>query len=506
MVTQQTETVQLNQVLLTDNQPSVNFFNGRLLSSEDLNTEKDFNNEARRRLGRAIGEGILEGLEVSFDGTPSTDSTKAIVQVQAGAAINRNGQYLNLPYATSVALVPTRDKQPTGAGLFGACEPLKSAPIATGNGVYILVLSPASGYLGQAQVSGLAINIASGTACGSRYKVGGVQFRLVQLHISTLPDDVSPDIQKLIGDSTGKSDLASLSMLRNLFAHLCFGTEDQASILKNPFQVFRNASKTLTYSVLDLLRTNGNITDCDVPLALVYWTKDGIQFIDMGSVRRRPVLNLPTLYQLLHRANPVYPNFDWSIASASSSSALGEAVSTQFQEHMDWLAEMTLKNTQSQTFLGNARTHFRYLPSVGVLPVTGKKSIKGFVPASFFKDIPLRYPLEENAQSKDPPIIEGAKMAALVREAFAYPPILLQDQDNLANQEMIWIYQVRENQQAIAEAPINPPQPYYIFTSGHVPYRGYAQYDLAHWSYGTIASLFDPLGAANEGGQHAPTI
>ncbi len=491
MVTQQTEKIQLNQVLLTDSQPSINFFNGRLLSSEDLNTEKDFNNEGRRHLGQAIGNGILEGLEVTFDGTPSTDPTQAVVHVRSGAAINRNGQYLALPQNIDVSLVVTRDRQPTSAGLFGPCEPPQSTPIATGAGVYILVLSPASGFIGQAQVSGLVPNIASGSACGSRYKIEGVRFGLIPLNISTLPNDISPDIQNLIGHSLGKSDLASLSMLRNLFAHLCFGTEDQANMFSNPFQIFRNTPGTLTYSVLNILRSKGQLTDCDVPLALLYWTTDGIQFVDMGSVRRRPVLSAPMLYQLLNMANPIYPNFDWSLALASSSSARGEAVSAQFQEHIEWLTEMSLKNTQSQTILGNARNHFRYLPSVGILPVTGTKSIKGFVPANFFKDIPLRYPLDDGTQSKDPPTIEGAKVAALIHEAFAYPPAKLEDQSNLTNQEMIWIYQVRENQQAIAQAPTNAPQPYYIFTSGHVPYRGYAQYDIAHWSYGTIASLLD---------------
>jgi hypothetical protein len=489
MVTQQAEIVQLNQVILNDGLPSINFFNGRLLSSEDLNIEKDANNEARRRLGQAIGDGVLDGLQVTFDGTPSTDPTKAVVHVRAGAAINRNGQYLVLPNEIDVSLIVTRTRQPMSAGLFSTCEPPQNTPIATGTGVYILVLSPASGFIGQAQVSGLAPNIAGGTACGSRYKVEGVRFGLVQLDMSTLPNDISPDIQNLIGHSLGKSDLASLSMLRNLFAHLCFGTEEQANMLSNPFQVFRNASSTLTYGVLKILRSRGTLTDCDVPLALLYWTTNGIQFVDMGSVRRRPVLSTPILYQLLNVTNPVYPDFDWSIASASNSSAIGEAVSAQFQEHIEWLAEMTLKNTQSQTALGNARNHFRYLPAAGILPVTGAKSTKGFVPANFFKDIPLRYPLDDGTQSKDPPTIEGAKVAALIHEAFAYPPTKLEDQSNLTNQEIIWIYQVRENQQAIAQAQVNAPQPYYIFTSGHVPYRGYAQYDIAHWSYGTIASL-----------------
>jgi hypothetical protein len=489
MVTQQAEAVELNEVILDGGLPSINFFNGRLLSSEDLNAEKDANNEARRRLGQAIGDGVLEGLQVTFDGTPSTDATKAKVRVRPGAAINRNGQYLALPHETEVSLTITRKRQPTSAGLFRTCGP-QTTPIATGAGVYILMLSPASGFSGQARVSGLATDITGVSACGSRYKVEGVRFGLVPLDLSAMPN-VSQETRSLVSSLLGRSDLASLSKLRNLLAHLCFGTEEQADMLSNPFQVFSNTSSILTYGVLNILRSQGKLTDCDVPLALLYWTIDGIQFVDMGAVRRRPVLSAPTRYQLLALDNSIYPNFDWSIALASNSSAIGEVVSAQFQEHMEWLAEMTQKNTQSQIFLENARSHFRYLPSVGVLPVTGPKSVKGFVPANFFKEIPLRYPLEEGTQRKDPPTIEGAKVAALIYEAYAYPPIKLEDQNNLTNQEMIWIYQVRESQQKIVQAQVNVPQPYYIFTSGHVPYRGYAQYDIAHWSFGTIASLQD---------------
>ena len=46
---------------------SVNFFNGRLLSAEDLNKEKSANLEGHKQLGRALGDGIAYGLEVTRD-------------------------------------------------------------------------------------------------------------------------------------------------------------------------------------------------------------------------------------------------------------------------------------------------------------------------------------------------------------------------------------------------------------------------------------------------------
>jgi len=49
--------------------PWINFFNGRLLSGEDLSKEQSSNLEGRRRLGRAIGEGVATGLAIRYAST-----------------------------------------------------------------------------------------------------------------------------------------------------------------------------------------------------------------------------------------------------------------------------------------------------------------------------------------------------------------------------------------------------------------------------------------------------
>ena len=70
--------------------------------------------------------------------------------------------------------------------------------------------------------------------------------------------------------------------LRNLLAYKCFGTTEIASFLRDPF-----GPPLKTYGLLDSLRPN-QLTDCDVPLGVLYWTlADGIKFVDMWSVRRR---------------------------------------------------------------------------------------------------------------------------------------------------------------------------------------------------------------------------
>ena len=61
---------------------SVNFFNGRLLTGEDLSREQDANELARLRLGRAVGSGVAYGLEVAQAPTGST-TERPIVTIES---------------------------------------------------------------------------------------------------------------------------------------------------------------------------------------------------------------------------------------------------------------------------------------------------------------------------------------------------------------------------------------------------------------------------------------
>ena len=78
-------------------------------------------------------------------------------------------------------------------------------------------------------------------------------------------------------------------------------------------------------------------------------------------------------------------------------------------------------------------------------------------------------------------------MEHLVRIALSYSPIKLVG--SLNDQEMIWLYEVRENAQAVDNSLLNPPQRYLVFTSGHIPYQGDAQYDLARAGYSNYSSV-----------------
>src|SRR2546423_570842 len=141
---------------------SVNFFNGRLLSGEDLSAEQSANREARRQLGRALGDGIAAGLEVGVAITLST-AAAPVLTVNAGLEVNRRGQTLALPTQTDVALVQPsapRVTEPTG---FADCpRPVTTAYVSGNEGIYVLVLAPASGGQGRGAGGGVGHVVAGG--------------------------------------------------------------------------------------------------------------------------------------------------------------------------------------------------------------------------------------------------------------------------------------------------------------------------------------------------------
>src|SRR2546421_1200102 len=252
--------IDLQQPVLDGGIRSINFFNGRLLSARDLTLEQSAYREADRRLGKAVGDGVAYGLEVS----PAAKSNKQspAVSVEAGLAVNRRGQTLMLDARADIALVRT----PTALAsskVFSECEPLQTGAYVSGAGVYLLTIAPAQTTEGGATTNGM--NPAA-TTCNSDTIVNAVQFRLIQL---------DPPITS--------AELQDKNHLRNLLAYKCFGTGETAAFIADPF-----GKEVKQWGLLDSLRPN-QLTDCEVPLAVLYWTDDGINFIDMWSVRRRIV-------------------------------------------------------------------------------------------------------------------------------------------------------------------------------------------------------------------------
>src|SRR5687767_13663958 len=82
---------------------TVNFFNGRLLTGSDMGREQAARREADARIGLAIGDGVAQGLEVSFAGRIAPNNRPAAT-IEAGIAVNREGRTLRLPQRITIGL------------------------------------------------------------------------------------------------------------------------------------------------------------------------------------------------------------------------------------------------------------------------------------------------------------------------------------------------------------------------------------------------------------------
>lgn len=413
--------ISLQQAILDGGIRSINFFNGRLLSARDLTREQSANREAERRLGQAIGEGIVYGLEVS-SATASTQESP-VVTVEAGLAINRIGQTLMLTAKTDVALVRRATPGPGSTEPFGECAPLQSGTYIAGAGVYLLTIAPAQGTEGRAVTHSLENATA---ACNTDTTVTAVQFRLIQLD-----------------QQISATEMLDQNKLRNLIAYKCFGVDSTSKFPIDPFTT--NLEK---YGLLDNLRPTW-LTECEVPLAILYWTLvDGIKFIDLWSVRRR-----------LGRRLADKP---WSFLTSERTTLEGEAMYLQFQNQLKDLIGSGVTLSQVK-----AKDHFKYLPAAGLLPVGGTG---GFDYTTFFNEITIRQPI----------FIEGAQLRSLFQESFDYPPV------DTGSELVFYLYIVRENAQS-SLAGATPTQSYMVFASGHTLYRGEARYDVHHWNFGNFS-------------------
>jgi len=407
--------------ILNDRTRSVRFFNGRLLSGEAMTDEQGGQRAARELLTQAVGDGVARGFEVK-EAVGSSTTLAPVVAIGAGVAVNRRGEILLLASDTEVKLIRPAHPSTAPASLFQTCTPPTQGVYVADSGVYLLTVCSLGAANGLAAVSGLGGIQAS---CNAKYIVDAVQFRLLELPV----------------------DPAILSdpRLRNLVAYQCFGVDHAADFATDPF-----ATAGERRTLLDDIRDTKQLTDCDVPLALMYWTATGgIQFLDMGSVRRRVTRTVaPTSFA----------------AVSDTRIAAGEAMVLQFQEQIGSMAR-----AGTLTAATAASALFRYLPPIGILPAAGGSAL-GVIYAAFF----------QGSTHLAPAFIEGARLHELCREAVRYPPIRLDDP------EFIRLYLVRENRQAV-DAGAAATRPALLFVNGHVPDRSDPHYDLAYWNYATYS-------------------
>ena len=377
--------------ILNDRTRSVNFFNGRLLTGEDLTAEQQANRVAHSLLGQAVGSGVAYGLEVT-ESAALSQIASPVLSVKRGLAINPNGGTLLLDNDTDISLVRPASPTTGGSSIFKECLPMQSGVYIAGAGVYLLTIGPASATQGLAEVSG----VSTGTApCNSKYKADGVQFRLVQLDLTL-------------------AELGDVNHLRNIVAYKCFGVADWSADVTDPFGTHSGG-----HGLVDQLRAAQTITGCEVPLAVLYWTAtDGVVFVDMWSVRRRLTRWSPS------QAVP-------SLVSDRAKSD-GLAMLLQFREHLDAL-------DQAGSLPGLAATDiFRWLPPAGLLPLQ-IAGASGVSLSQFFGTRPLR----------QIQFLEGSQLEAVLGAALAYGAI------DLSQPEMVWLYTTRENEQAIKAGTVS---------------------------------------------------
>ena len=345
----------LNQAILDDGIRSTHFFNGRLLSGEDLSQDQQAGREFQRRLGRAVGDGVAYGLEVVEKAGVSTPGVP-VVTVTAGLAVNQQGSTLYLGSDVDLQLVPPTNPAARLTASFNPCLPGQVGTYIVGAGIYLLTILPAQASEGRAPVSGLGNTDSS--ACNARSDVTAVQFQLIGIDpINDL--GMTPDT------------FADTAHLRNRLAYLCYGVNAPPVFYSDPF-----GPPVEAYGLLDLLRPN-RLPVCNVPLALIYWTASGgIQFIDLWSVRR--ALTAPSVSQ------PGSPTESqrWNLLLSDRRLKETEAMFLQFEDHI-------LDLRASQVNLQNVLVEqvFDFLPPIGWLPVISSTSPGGFDLRTFFGSV-----------------------------------------------------------------------------------------------------------------------
>jgi len=441
---------------------NVNFVNGRVLTAEDLTGERRANLQRQRYLGQCVGEGVDHGFAIKVSAS-SIPFGQQVVTVTAGLALNRNGEVLYLGSDTDVTLAAAPQPGPVNGGLFAPCTPPQTQ--LSNPGIYILTVMPASGFQGQAPIVQLnSTGVAA--SCGSAFATAGVQFRLLQITLDTAGSplqaslfQLANQIQSQLANNASQVSVApALSQLRNGLAYACFGTEQVEQYATDPLDFLSQASPFSSYGAVDQSRAAGLLTNCEVPLALLYWTPAGIQFVDMWSVRRR-ITREPATRKL-----PLLEG-DRRVSEA-------EAMLLQFEDHMQsLLAGPSALNTIS------ADNYFLFLPAAGMVEVTSNgidavttgAQLTGFVLPTFFGV----------HASRDIATTNGNLLRDLFEDALYQEPI------QLSSTGEIQLYLVWENLQAVNAG--TTARLAALFASGALRYRGIARYGTAKWNLSRYA-------------------
>lgn len=379
----------LDQPIFDQGISNTHFFNGRVLTAGDLQDEQRANRRQHWQLGRGLGRGIVRGLDIRLVDAGG-NAQAPVVSVSPGLAFNGKGQAVELSVPLqALVLEAFTAPVPLDAGLFHDC-PLAVASVPRGSGIVLLTAAPASTPDGQAPLRGFNDGTVAG--CGSRYDLEGLRFRTVTLSPEAIAKWVGAETLNALKAYLGKDDIPGISKLRNRLAHLFLGSEELALFWKNPLA----ADPAMKFGLLERLLADpaGPLDECEVPLALLYATAQGVRFLDQWAVRRRLVFD-PLAASLGQVAAPR------GLAEA-------EAAFFQFQDQLADLAQAVKPATVASL---KAADYFDFLPPAGYLPVSGGGTAwKGF--------LGLHAPAVETS------LHEGLA-PALIRQALFHAPVRL---------------------------------------------------------------------------------
>jgi hypothetical protein len=429
--------------VLTDGIRVNNFFNGRVLTAEDLRAEQQANRAQHRQLAQAIGEGVVHGLEVSArtadDGTP-------LLHVTRGLALNRDGDAVALGRHVRVRLVPAREAAAAEAGLFAVCQPRASSLDLTNVGLYVLSASPASALSSERAPSVEFGSEGVASACASRWAQEGARFSVAPLplvpagstttalatELAGLAEAVETDVERVLRG--GASDTPAvrmrlrrnLSRLRNGAAYLCFGADTGAVRRANPLPA-GPGFPTPAYGAVDGMRERGELTSCEVPLALFHLSRRGIEWVDAWAVRRVPV--------------PALTAGTLDVLPGRRPAAEAVAMVLQFQQQITELLGSELTTAQLAGL--EAREYFRFLPPTGLVPLRPAGTGRGFDHTAFFRALAAGGPV----------LFSGARLRRLLAEGMLHAPL------DLATSPVVQLWRIDDN---LPGAGSNPP-PYVVF-------------------------------------------
>lgn len=359
-----------------------NFFNGRILSAEDLRLVLTADRRHRSLIGRALGPGIAAGLHVT---KATSGDSPGVVMVTAGVAVNRKGETIDLPTDRDVRVAGTNavtGTSPASGPVFVDCG--GSSPMSTTSNAFLLTVRPDSLETGSAP----ADPYLTGQSCGPGFVAEGVRFRRVPVDPTFLAGSLSVSGTANLGNASPRS--------RNVLSHLFLGSA--------PWSHFGDvATANEVDPDLEVAHVLAGLQACEVPLALFYLQGSGVVQLDEWAVRR-----------------PCRAATSDAVGLGAFTSELrcsaGVATYLQFQAQ---LAELLALSPTAQPLAG---THFRYLPAAGILParcIAEPATVAAFLatPLPFFDD------LSPSAWRRSERPIKSALVESVIRAGSQLPPV-----------------------------------------------------------------------------------